>query len=381
VSAKPTLATIEYWGIQLRATSTGLVSDIELAARHDSLGQHDDAINALARATKNNDIEATTLLGKRLLVGDRAPHLPDAGARFLLDATRLGGAEAADRLALLVGAGAFFEQDWNEALNLLFASAERGWRPAQNQIRVLATDRDLTDRAMSPGRPNDIWRRLAQSIDLTFWSTAPTPITLNESPVIKRFADLIPPRVSKWLIDRARGKLGPARVYDAIAGKETLHSTRTNTAAMFGLAEADLVTLLVQNRMASACGVQLPQMEAATVLHYDVGEEITDHYDFVDPRTPNYTNEIEQRGQRLITFLIYLNDDYDGGETEFPKLGLSHKGRLGDGMYFINAYPNGEPDLRTVHAGRPPESGEKWILSQFIRDRRMLSVQPVSAAS
>lgn len=360
----------------MRATSAELASDIELAARHDSLGQHDDAINALARATKNNDVDATTLLGKRLLIGDRAPYLPDAGARFLLDATKIGGAEAAGQLAVLVGAGAFFEQNWNSALNLLLTSAERGWKQAQDQIRLLATDRRLADRATALGRPNDIWRALAQSIDFAFWNAAPEALTLSETPVIRHFVDLIPPRVCTWLIDRARGKLEPARVYDAVTGQETIHSTRTNTAASFDLADADLVTLLVQNRMASACGVRPSQMEAATVLHYDVGQEITEHYDFVDPRTPNYASEIRKRGQRQITFLIYLNDAYDGGETEFPKLGLAHKGRLGDGIYFVNAHPNGEPDLRTVHAGRPPISGEKWIVSQFIRDRQVLVSKP-----
>jgi len=34
-----------------------------------------------------------------------------------------------------------------------------------------------------------------------------------------------------------------------------------------------------------------------------------------------------------------------------------------------NVGTDGEPDLASVHTGRPPSSGEKWILSQWIRDR------------
>jgi hypothetical protein len=45
-------------------------------------------------------------------------------------------------------------------------------------------------------------------------------------------------------------------------------------------------------------------------------------------------------------------------------------------LYFVNALPDASPDLRTVHAGRPPTAGEKWIVSQFIRDRRLLGVTP-----
>ena len=50
---------------------------------------------------------------------------------------------------------------------------------------------------------------------------------------------------------------------------------------------------------------------------------ISNHYDFVDPKsTQDYAGEIARNGQRLITFILYLNDDYEGGETAFPKLGL-----------------------------------------------------------
>ena len=52
---------------------------------------------------------------------------------------------------------------------------------------------------------------------------------------------------------------------------------------------------------------------------------------------PTYAEEIAQRGQRVVTFLVYLNDDYGGGETAFPRLGISHKGRRGEGLFFVNA--------------------------------------------
>ena len=95
-------------------------------------------------------------------------------------------------------------------------------------------------------------------------------------------------------------------------------------------------------------------MEAPAVLHYAVGEQITDHFDFVDPDTPNYAQELARNGQRVVTFLVYLNDDYEGGVTGFPTLGFSHKGRRGEGLYFVNALPDMQPDLRMVHTGIPP---------------------------
>src|SRR3990167_7510698 len=66
---------------------------LKIAAEHDLAGRHDDAINALARATQNGDLEAMTELGKRLVGGDRAPLLPKDGAGLLVDAARAGHAE------------------------------------------------------------------------------------------------------------------------------------------------------------------------------------------------------------------------------------------------------------------------------------------------
>jgi len=69
----------------------------------------------------------------------------------------------------------------------------------------------------------------------------------------------------------------------------------------------------------------------------------------------------------MATFLTYLNAGFEGGETAFPAAQLRYKGQAGDGVLFANLDPAGRPDRRTLHAGLPPTSGEKWILSQWIR--------------
>ena len=59
----------------------------------------------------------------------------------------------------------------------------------------------------------------------------------------------------------------------------------------------------------------------------------------------------------------------EGGETAFPLMGFNHKGIGGDGIFFVNVKQDGTPDGRSLHAGRPPTGGEKWLLSQFVRAR------------
>jgi len=75
------------------------------------------------------------------------------------------------------------------------------------------------------------------------------------------------------------------------------------------------------------------------------------------------------KGQRVKTCLVYLNDDYEGGETDFPKLWLKFRGRTGAALVFENVLANGTGDMKTLHTGLPPMRGEKWLLSQWMRSK------------
>jgi prolyl 4-hydroxylase len=332
----------------------------------DSSGNHARAVSLLAEACRHGDVEAMTRLGKRLLVASNAPDRPEEGTELIRTAANLGGAEAAAQLAVLSAIGMFTEQNWEAALAALTFSAERGWSQAQRQLQILAADRELAAREIDPAR----WRQLAATIDVGRWHTPLSGAMMSESPLVRHFPDFASAAVCEWLIDKSRGRLVRAPVYSQTTRTEKISETRTNTWALFNVLEADLVSVLVQARMCANTGVPFRYLEPLSVLHYAVGEQISEHFDFVDPlRTPNYAQELAENGQRVVTFLVYLNDDYAGGKTEMPELGISHRGQKGEGLFFVNAFPNGEPDRRTLHAGRAPTQGEKWIVSQFMRSR------------
>ncbi|MES2623664.1 MAG: 2OG-Fe(II) oxygenase [Pseudomonadota bacterium] len=342
---------------------------MQLADSLDNNGQHDDAINELAIATQAGSLEAMTRLGKRLVVGDRAPYLPREGAGFILEAAQKGVAEAVALMALFQCTGTFQRQSWNDALHTLGHAAQLGWQSAQEQLLLLQI---TPDAAEIPGQVNvksaEDWRRIVDNVDLQAWLIAPTGIVVNETPLLKSFPGFLPARFCKRLIAQSQHRLKPALVYDA-SNKRDVHSgTRTNSIAQFNLVETELLQLVLQERMANACSIPRIQFEAPAILHYKPGEQIMNHYDFVDTDLPDYDKEIATNGQRIITFLVYLNDDYENGATAFPKLGISHKGKAGEGFFFTNALSDGSPDHRVLHAGTPPGGSEKWIVSQFIRN-------------
>lgn len=337
----------------------------------DARGDHRGSLDVLSKAAMQGEPAAIAGLGMRLLTGFHAPYTPDKAAELLLKAAQLGSAEAAARVAVLAALGMHIPQDWNRSLGALVFAAEQGLQHARDQLRVLAEDRDLVARTtdVDEDGSREIWGELARSIDLNRWHQPTAGRNLSETPLVRYFPEFVNAEVCQWMIDRARGRLERAAVYDAVQKKQTYSETRNNMAATFDLLHSDLVSVLVQVHICANTGIPFRHLEPTTVLRYAEGEQITEHFDFVDPSAPDHQKEIAEKGQRIVTFLVYLNDDYEDGETELTRLGISHKGRRGEAMFFVNVDEQGNSDTRTAHAGRPPVNGEKWVIAQFIRNR------------
>ncbi|HMC92960.1 MAG TPA: 2OG-Fe(II) oxygenase, partial [Allosphingosinicella sp.] len=292
------------------------------------------------------DAEAQRTLGLRLLTGEGSA---EEGAALVEAASAAGSAEAAATLALLEAMGAARPQSWERALAALHLAAGRGSARAAAQIDLLRRD----------GR-----------LDPAAFTAAPARETLSERPRIRVLPGFATPGECDWLIGLTRDRLAPAQVWDPVTGAGRSDPNRTNKALELTLAEMDLVVAAIRARISAATNIPVPVFEPPQVMHYRVGEEFRPHHDFLDPSQPGHGAELARFGQRIATFLIYLNDDYDGGETAFPRAGLSHRGRKGDALLFANVdAATRAPDPLTLHAGMPPTRGEKWIFSQWIRDR------------
>jgi len=316
-------------------------------------------IEELAAASRRGDLPAMSELGHRLLVGEQAAKLPKHAMAFITEAARGGEPRALARMAALMAGGAYVRQDWPGALQLLGQAAAAGDALARGQLQCLQP---------AGVAPAD-WAVMASRVPLDDWLSPAADIRLHDS--VRRIPQLVPLSVCPWLISRAHGRLGPALVYDSVSRSNQIHEMRTNTMVVFDYATFDVVQFLVQARMALTCGYPMQHFELPMVLHYDVGQQITPHFDFIDAQAADYAQQIQEQGQRMITFLLYLNDDYAGGETTFPELGIVNRGKAGDGLYFINARPDLSPDRRMLHTGSPPTAGEKWIVSQFILSKRL----------
>lgn len=268
-------------------------------------------------------------------------------------------AAAAHRRAVESAMGLGTPHDWKAALTWLTRAAERGHPTAGRQLAL------LSDRIVLEGR----WGHVADGVDIVRWLTPPAPRALSHGPAILAIDGFLPHAVCDWLKGRAEAMTEPALVYDLDTGEGRRESVRTNAAAQFGPEQMDVVLAVVRERIARAAGLPVPGLEWSQVLHYGVGQTFDWHVDWLDPAVPGYAADLASRGQRIATCLVFLNDDFEGGETAFEAGGIRHRGRKGDALLWANTLPDGTIDRRTRHAGLPPTKGEKWVLSQWLRGR------------
>lgn len=356
--------------IHRRAVAGDGDAQFALARVFDREGRHEIAISWLDRAARQGHVASMTWLGTRLLVGRAAPHQPNDGAVLLTQAARQGSAEAAARVAVLAAIGLGQTQDWEVALDWLQTAAEYGDVAARDQLLLLADDAGVAAAAGRPHPPVGVWARARKAVRISKWLTPPAAKTISDSPRIMVIAGFASPAVCDWIVRRAGERLVPARVYDADLGGRRQDGIRTSSGAGFSLIDTDLVLALMRARMATAApGLHTGNFEPCNILRYDVGQRYEPHFDFLNPEAPALAETLAQQGQRTATFLTYLNEDYEGGETAFPELDWRFAGKTGDALLFFNVDLEGRVDPRTLHAGLPPVSGEKWLLSQWIRDR------------
>ena len=86
------------------------------------------------------------------------------------------------------------------------------------------------------------------------------------------------------------------------------------------------------------------------LLRYRGGEEYKAHYDSTTSMG------------RIISVIVYLNDDYEGGELEFPNFGIKIKPQAG----MMVVFPS---NFAYAHIAHPVTSGTKYALVTWLQDR------------
>jgi prolyl 4-hydroxylase len=206
------------------------------------------------------------------------------------------------------------------------------------------------------------WCDVILTLDATPPASAP-PATLSwaDDRALRSFAHqhvriiegAFDPELCAEVVRSAAAGFAPSRVGgEGDAGWRSLH--RSSSSSMFGLAHPQLHRALATRAAALVPGLTGSCFELAQCVRYGVGEQYRPHLD-VPVSSPRVAS-----GQRTWTVLVYLNDDFEGGETAFPLLDLSVRPRRGTALIFRNRDAQGLANLYTMHAGQPVRRGIKY---------------------
>jgi hypothetical protein len=69
--------------------------------------------------------------------------------------------------------------------------------------------------------------------------------------------------------------------------------------------------------------------------------------------------DTREHANRLLTWTVYLNDEFEAGETEFLYQHYRYKPQKGDCIIFPAAYTH-------THRGNPPIGGDKYIITGWV---------------
>lgn len=134
----------------------------------------------------------------------------------------------------------------------------------------------------------------------------------------------------------------------------------------------------ISRRVQEMSGLHDTHAYSWQALTYEAGRDggYADHTDC------EHAADLLGRGERMATLLVYLTDDFDGGETEFPKLGLKVKPPVGSALLFYNFGPGwgGRAcSAEAAHRSNRVTRGSKVVLQRWhsYQEQPFLAGRPI----
>ena len=171
------------------------------------------------------------------------------------------------------------------------------------------------------------------------------------------------------LITLIKQKIQPS----TLTSQEDDSQFRTSSTCHLGQMDVPLIAK-IDRQICQYIGIDPSYSEVIQAQHYAVGQQFKAHTDYFE------AHEIQTHGgamgQRSYTFMIYLNDVEDGGETVFPNIGLNVKPKQGMALIWNNLGLDGKVNYHSLHQAKPVIAGNKVIITKWFRQNSAVSPAP-----
>lgn len=131
------------------------------------------------------------------------------------------------------------------------------------------------------------------------------------------------------------------------------------------LKEDDELVSTIKQKISEIVDLPIKNGEPLQGQVYREEQYFKKHTDFFE--AGSYYNHCLHSGQRVKTFMIYLNEDMEGGTTYFPKLDKHFKPKVGKALLWDNMV-DGKLNYDALHEGTSIDSGSKYIITSWWRE-------------
>lgn len=188
----------------------------------------------------------------------------------------------------------------------------------------------------------------------------------NEKPLIFSIKNFLTPEECNDFLNNKNLEFEPSSSFDYETNSSQYSSHRTSSTCFD---QYEIAIILRQKAIEivkdyfKGSDLTLEHAENTQFLKYQVGQQFKAHYDFF-----NHIDVTASENERWSTVIFYLNDDFESGETYFPKLNLKIKPEKGMILFFEYQHDY-KTNTLTLHEGLPVTKGQKDIATVFLRSK------------
>lgn len=179
--------------------------------------------------------------------------------------------------------------------------------------------------------------------------------------------DFVPSHIIDFLLELKNTNTSPALVgYDD--NQEVTDHRKTKWIALSDEIRGNLLNTIGithQQYLTSLYNSEIDFIEPPQLLKYEVG----DYYDVHNDSESFVDNRLARVVKRDISVLLYLNNDYEGGELEFTYLNLTIKPKAG----MLIAFPS---YIEFEHKVHPVTKGTRFSIVSWICTKKRIYPRP-----
>lgn len=181
---------------------------------------------------------------------------------------------------------------------------------------------------------------------------------------IQEFENFLTPEECDAIVSLAEPHLFESKVYTD--SKDIINKTRKSKQHWLRDHQHPVVKK-ISIKVAKMTSTSIDNQEPLQVVKYTKGGFFNPHHDACDGTSEFCERMNKDKGPRHITLLIYLNDNFEGGETEFPMISKKCIPKKGKAVLFYDTDSKGNILKKSLHGANPIKSGEKWVCNKWIK--------------